>query len=187
MDRRQKKTREAIFAAFAQLLAQQPYAKITVQDIIDRADVGRTTFYAHFPTKDALLEQMCADLFAHVFSDRPGVEHSHDFSLSQGDARTIVSHILYHLRDNGRHMTHLLTGESSDVFFRYFQRYLSQVVVTNLFPQIRTGNPRVSAEFLQNHVAGSFVNMVQWWIRRGMQESPDALADAYLAVIEPIL
>ena len=46
---------------------------------------------------------------------------------------------------------------------------------------------KVNREFLQNHVSGSFVNMVQWWIRRGMKESPDELAESYLAVIEPIL
>lgn len=187
MDRRQKKTREAIFDAFGHLLAQQSYSKITVQDIIDTANVGRTTFYAHFATKDSLLQEMCADLFEHVFADRPGLEHSHEFSLSEGDARTIVSHILYHLRDNGRNISRLLTGESSEVFLQYFQRYLNEIVINNLFPELQQQKSKVSREFLQNHISGSFVNMVQWWIRRGMQEPPEQLAESYLAVIEPIL
>ena len=68
MDRRQRKTREAIFRAFTGLLKEESYAKITVQQIIDRADIGRTTFYTHFETKDALLESFCADIFDHVFS-----------------------------------------------------------------------------------------------------------------------
>ena len=44
-DRRITKTRKAIYAAFLQLLNQKDYESITVQEIIDLADVGRSTFY----------------------------------------------------------------------------------------------------------------------------------------------
>ena len=69
MDRRQRKSRQAIFRTFTELLKKENYPKITVQQIIDLADVGRTTFYTHFETKDALLESFCAEIFEHVFSE----------------------------------------------------------------------------------------------------------------------
>ena len=85
MDRRQKKSRDAIFNAFGVLLSRKSYTKITVQEIIDEANVGRSTFYAHFETKDDLLREMCTDLFNHVFSEHLDSESTHDFSLTQGE------------------------------------------------------------------------------------------------------
>ena len=69
MERRRKKTRAAILAAFQELLACKRYENITVQDIIDAADVGRSTFYTHFETKDMLLRAMCEDIISHVLED----------------------------------------------------------------------------------------------------------------------
>ena len=186
MDRRQQKTRKAIFEAFEALLTRQNYNKITVQNIIDEANVGRTTFYAHFETKDDLLYALCTSLFDHVFSAHPDPESHHDFSLYEGDFKTIVSHMLYHLQENGKTLSKLMTGESSEVFLMYFKQYLNQKVLGCLLDEIESTNDKVPEEFLKNHISGSFVNMVQWWIKGGMKESPQNLAEYFLAVIEPI-
>ena len=110
MDRRQRKTRAAIFAAFTRLLERKNYSSLTVQDIIDEADIGRTTFYAHFETKDELLKAICSDIFDHVFSHEIMNEDKHDFS-EHNSFRDRRTHILYHLQEKQQSISGILTGE----------------------------------------------------------------------------
>ena len=117
MDRRQKKSRKAILGAFRKLLGQKSYAHITVKEIIDEADVGRSTFYAHFPTKDDLLFALSEEIFSHVFSHSLTKESTHDFRNSQ-NVSSYITHILYHVREN--FPRELLKNESGEIFYRYF-------------------------------------------------------------------
>ena len=61
-DRRIGKTRKALKEALTDLILERGYEAVTVQEVISRADVGRSTFYAHFVDKDALLMAILADL-----------------------------------------------------------------------------------------------------------------------------
>lgn len=186
MDRRKQKTRDAIFEAFGSLLSTKRYSKITVQEIIDRANVGRSTFYSHFETKDELLKIMCTDLFEHVFSDTPGSENTHDFSLESGNLDAMISHILYHLKDSDKNIIGILTCESSDLFLRFFKQYLDELIVTHMLDNLDRKNTYIPDDFLINHISGSFVEMVHWWIKNNMQQSPEELTKYFLAVINPI-
>ena len=67
IDRRISKTKKAIYQAFLQLLNAKGYEATTVQAIIDLADVGRSTFYCHYESKELLLDQLCRYLFHHLF------------------------------------------------------------------------------------------------------------------------
>jgi AcrR family transcriptional regulator len=181
MDRRQRKSREAIFSAFSELLGEKSFSSITVQEIIDRADVGRTTFYAHFPTKDALLEEMCADIFGHVFGEQDHGEATHDFSGRPADLRSHLTHLLCHLRDRRQDMTSLISGESGDLFMGYFCACLREELscAEELFP---AGVPR---EYAEAFYTSSFAELVRLWVRDGMREDPATVADYYLAMARP--
>ena len=126
MDRRQRKTRAAIFGAFTNLLQRKSYSSLTIQDIIDEADIGRTTFYAHFETKDELLRAICSDIFEHVFSHEILSEDKHDFT-GHDSFRDRLTHILYHLKEKQQSISGLLSGECGEIFMRYFREYLYKV------------------------------------------------------------
>ena len=176
MDRRQQKTRRAIFQAFNRLLEKKHFNNITVQEILDEADVGRSTFYSHFETKDALLKAMCTDIFDHIFSHELHSETSHDFSASDHSLQEKITHLLYHLKDNQSNVLGVLSGDSGELFMRYFKEYLAAMF--EQYPEsIRQDVPR---EFAVNHLVGSFAEAVKWWIGQKMKMPPEEVADCYL-------
>lgn len=177
MDRRQQKTRKAIFAAFSRLLEHKRFENITVQEIIDEADIGRSTFYAHFNTKDELLRAMCTDIFTHIFSDNPISEKTHDFSTGGQTLRDRLTHLLYHLKDNERNITVILSSESGALFMTFFKEYLS-----GLFDENVTSHPDVPTDFIRHHLVGSFAETVKWWIAKNMEATPEEVAGYYMAV-----
>lgn len=186
MDRRQQKTRAAIFRAFTTLLNRRNITAITVQDIIDEANIGRSTFYAHFETKDELLRQMCQELFDHIIGTAMDKQDTHGLYTCTNAPHSVICHILQHLQENDNNILTLLSCESSPIFLRYFKSGMEELVGTQLLPEaaVGTGVPR---EFLINHIAGSFVEMVQWWLEGGRVQTPRELDDYFRAVTEPII
>lgn len=131
MDRRQRKTREAIFKAFIDLLSYKDFEQITVGEIIEQADVGRSTFYAHFETKDYLLRDLCDELFCHIFDAMDEKqsghnEHKHIFECDAPDS--VYLHLFRHIQKNDNNILKLLSGKNNDLFFRYFKNSFQKLV-----------------------------------------------------------
>ncbi|MPM21437.1 hypothetical protein SDC9_67881 [bioreactor metagenome] len=185
MDRRQRKSREAIFGAFNSLITQKKYTDITVQDIIDRADVGRSTFYAHFDTKDSLLSEMCTELFDHVVRDHDEAEETHDFSGGDNDTDSIITHILYHLKDNHHNIVGIFKGESGDLFLRFFKQYLTIVFKDELCGKLKQVD--VPEGYLYHHISCSFVDTLNWWIKNEMKQSPETVEGYFHSVMAAVL
>ena len=183
MDRRIQKTRTSIYSAFSELLEKKSYSKITIQDIIDKANIGRSTFYSHFETKDELINQLCADLFEHITytieNDKPNSKYS------SNEPFIIISHILYHLKENAHNIVPVISSEFSNIFFRFFNEYFEQFIYKHLLDIYKSNinNKNVPTSFLVNHISGSFVNLVQWWVQNDMKESPKNLTNYFNCVI----
>ena len=180
MDRRIAKTRKAIFAAFDALIVKNDYVKISVQNIIDEADIGRSTFYEHFETKDELLRAKCTDLFEHIFVP-DGTEATHAFSRNSAFEEKIM-HILYHLLDDKKVVKGVLSSEGGELFLRYFRGYLADMV-----QKMHPSAPEVPQEYLLNHIVGSFIETVRWWVDRDFRDEPQVLTQYYLSVIKFLL
>lgn len=183
MDRRQKKTREAIFRAFTELLAKKHYSQITVGEIIERADVGRATFYAHFETKDFLLKELCEELFCHIFDSTEEVGETHRHIFVCDAPSSAVLHLLQHLQRNDNRILDLMACENNELFLRYFREELKKLIRKD--PCLLGGEkPRgIPDDYWIDHVAVTFVETVRWWIHNQMKESPQTIADYFYIVI----
>lgn len=187
MDRRQKKSREAIFNAFTSLLSEKNYNQISVQEIIDAADVGRTTFYSHFETKDYLLKDLCEELFSHIIDTAMGLPHGHYHYSCGSTTDSVFLHLIRHLQENDRNIIELLSSQNNEIFLRYFKENLKKLIVTQYAEKGLLNNSKLPQDFLVNHISSSFVETVNWWISGNMKQAPEQLTEMFLSVIEPIL
>ncbi|MBF0777917.1 TetR/AcrR family transcriptional regulator [Streptococcus cuniculi] len=172
MDRRIKKSRAAIYQAFIHLLNQQKYDTITVQDIIDLADVGRSTFYAHFESKEMLLEEVCEDLFAHTFA-KPQAKQ---------DIHGTLAHIFYHFKNNQDKVATLLLSNNL-----YFTKRLKKELHRYVFPLIQAPLIRQKAtvpeSFLEHFVATTFIETINWWLQQREPIDEQTITSYFLGVI----
>lgn len=179
MDRRQQKTRDAIFDAFTKLLEKRPYNKITVGEIIDAANVGRATFYAHFETKDYLLKELCEELFDHIIDTAMGHPHTHGrYSCGEPDD-SVFLHLIHHLKENDRNILALLSSQNNRFFLEYFKTGLDKLIQLRFSKQGLLKGSGLPEDYVANHISTSFVETISWWLRNGMKQSPEELASYF--------
>ena len=172
MDRRQRKTRQAVFTAFIELLSHKKINQITVADIIEKADIGRATFYAHFETKDYLLKELCEELFCHIFDSLTHENHAHHHIFECDAPSSVFLHLFQHLHNNDNQILQLLSCQNNGVFLDYFKTELHQLVKQQNEIQPKKELP---LDYWQNHITTTCLETIRWWIKNGLQQSPETL------------
>jgi len=174
MDRRQRKTREAIISAFIELLSKKNYNNVTVGEIIEKADVGRATFYAHFETKDYLLKDLCSELFDHLFyTDKHTI-----FNCDINDSSFL--HLFKHIKKNDNNIFKLLSSKNNELFLEYFRSGVKDMVIKE-YKEFEQKKPQiVPKEFWINYISSTFIETLRWWIDNGMKEAPETITEYFL-------
>ena len=183
MDRRQRKTRKAIFDTFTELLSDKDFNRITVGEIIEKADIGRATFYSHFETKDFLLKEFCEELFCHIFDVENNEAEGHRHIFECNGADSVFLHLFQHLQRNDNNILVLLSSKNNELFHSYFKGNLEMLIEKHLdmFDSRKVRN--VPESFWKNHVVSTFAETVKWWIGHGMKETPEEITEYFFAVL----
>lgn len=183
MDRRQRKTRDAIFKAFTSLLSRKGFEQITVGEIIELADIGRATFYAHFESKDLLLKEFCEELFCHLFdaANKDHCDHKHIFSCDSSDSAFL--HFFRHLQKNDNELLTLLSSQNNTLFLRYFKEGTRQLIKKELPSFEAKKAKQLPDSFWIDHITNTFLETIRWWIEGGMRESPELITEYFMLVV----
>lgn len=164
-------------------MRKKHYYQISVQEIIDLANIGRTTFYAHFETKDYLLKTLCEELFGHIID----IINSHYHYFSDCKQDNIFLHLLLHLQENDRNILALLSSQNNEIFLRYFKDNLNELIKQQYTEKTMLLSSKIPQDYLINHISTTFAETIKWWLTRGMNETPQQITKYFLAVIDPII
>ena len=183
MDRRQRKTREAIFAAFTEFLSKKDFNQITVSEIIDMADVGRSTFYSHFETKDFLLKELCEELFCHIFDAMSNVNQEHKHIFDCDAPKSVFFHLFQHFKNNDNNILKLISSENNELFLKYFREKLAELVVSRLDLFECERSDELPESFWINHITSTFTETLRWWVKNKMAESVETITEYFFLAV----
>ncbi len=172
-DRRIQRTRQMLRDALITLIQEEPYENISIQEIADRANVNRVTFYLHFRDKRDLLLKSMEEIFQDLTSKVTPL-NKEDLSL---DVQPPSAVMMYrHIAENAAFYRVLLGEEGIPSFITQFRNYLANLTVERLRRYIEEDKIQVSLEIVSHSVAGSIIGMITWWLKNGMPISPEEMA-----------
>jgi AcrR family transcriptional regulator len=159
-------------------MAEKGYEAVTIQDIIDRADIGRSTFHNHYTNKDDLLTDGFADLRTLVGRPANGSTASHRgplcFSLP----------FLRHLQEQQNLARVVFTEGSMRPVLKRIEELLLDVVRSDLPPTTGRGVP---PEALARFVVAAHVGLVAWWLGQSPRSTPEEVDEIFRALTQPAI
>jgi AcrR family transcriptional regulator len=176
-DARVRKTRDALGDALVALMQEKAFETITVQDVLDRAHVSRSTFYTHYSDKDDLLMSDAEEFFEALsmalsehgdISDRvfPVKEFFNHLADVQPFYKALVK--------SGKFQENMELARGH--FARGIERRLSELPRGKAIP----ANERSAIAFTH---AGALLSLLTWWLDRGMREPPEQMDELFHRIV----
>lgn len=167
-DRRVQRTRKLLQDALISMMVEKGYEATTVQDIIDKANVGRATFYAHFADKQTLLTSRLEDLRASLVQKQEQSRGGMGYSLA----------MLEHAREHLPLYKAILGRESGALVVQRLHQMIADLASLDLRASgvVRVPEQR---DLAAQYVAGAFMAVMRWWLDRGAKRSPQEVDEIF--------
>ncbi len=156
IDRRIQKTKKALTEALIQLILEKGYEKVTIQDIIDKANVGRSTFYIHYESKEQLLLDGHNNLNVEMFS----IEVENQLSFEN---------LFTHIVQNHQLAKAMLGKKSGNMMTEFFKNNIALKIKKHFSIQFgKTKNEQKTLTYLSDATAAAVISLVVSWIEDDM-------------------
>jgi len=179
IDRRAARTRKALHQALLALMLRKGYEALSVQDIIDEADVGRSTFYAHYTGKEDLLrsgfQMLREELDEAQSAARAEAKASHDDPLGFSTA------MFEHAARYADHYRTMIGGRGGTVMENEIRLILSEMVRQELPPTLRGDD--IPRDFVVQFIVGAFLTALNWWFERKPKLSPSQVDAMFRSLV----
>ncbi len=179
-DRRVRRTRKLLHDAFLELVIENGYEKTTIQDILDRADVGRSTFYVHFRDKEALLTASFDGMRDQLKRELAEIPATGAIDVS------LPAALLYeHAYRNQRVYRALCGRQGGALVQRYLRRLIGDLLRRHLRPQITRTGTGVPADVEAEYYTSAALGLLVWWIDHDFRNGPAWLTATYRTLSAP--
>jgi AcrR family transcriptional regulator len=177
-DRRSRRSRSLVVDALLELMLEKRFERITVQEIIERADVGRSTFYAQFRNKEEVLQHLLAEVFGQL--------HTQHVPAGDPASQLLPSLALFqHVQETQPLYPALLRGLATDPHYQAVQRSLRDQVARQLSELPPGQHLAVPGELLADYLAGALLTVVHWWLDHGSAYTPEQMEVFFHQLVTP--
>lgn len=176
-DLRTRRTRDRLSSALVELIREKPIEAVTVQDVLARARVGRSTFYLHFRDKNDLLLSLL-EMFLEHMSTALIVRKERSLRVMP------VTEMFEHIGGQNRMYCALKDAGRLTDFFDLAEGYFARGIEQRLQESKRlTGLSKKELNACASALAGSLLSLLRWWIDRGGKDSPQAMDELFHSMV----
>ncbi|KAA6447660.1 TetR/AcrR family transcriptional regulator [Bacillus swezeyi] len=183
-DKRMTQSKKNLKKALFELLAEKEWKKISVQDITDRANLNRTTFYQHYQDKYDLLHQHVRGMFA-AMKEAIFSPLELDGDTENPEAYWYVLRFYKHLKNNFHDFTIIINRRSELDIKGLLNDFWNDSFLTGIKKaadnEVQNTVPLdIQRQFLIYAYAGT----ASWWLENGMPYTPEYMAEAMISLIQ---
>ena len=183
VDRRVRRTRRRLRDALLELIVEMGYGDITIQNITDRADLSRATFYLHYDDKDDLLVSTLEAMFDELLENSQETIFKGDWLNNQPPVSLVA---FEHVAEYSALYKVLLGERGVTYVINRVLQYLARIAESNI-RQIISDEDELGLPLgiVAYHMAGSLFTLILWWLENDMPYSPDLMARAFHRLAVP--